>query len=233
MQRALAPALVIDEKGASAAQQDVARLKVAIHEVVVASGEEKLRETDEIVFEGLFVEGNAGELEEVVFEVVQVPGDGLLVEDAARIADRVVEGAAGFDLKAREQVDGGAVDLDHGRGDAIAGAIPGEEFEEGGIAQILLEVGAAAEIFGIDFGDGQGVAAEMTGKFEEGRVFLADVVEDADGAGLVVGEANDFAAGTAEFALYRLDSRGRRVEMLLEKILENAHRDESSRSSGR
>ena len=62
----------------------------------------------EVVFESLLVEGNAGEAKEVVLEVVQVPGDGLAVEAGARIADFVVEVAAGFDLEARQDGDDSA-----------------------------------------------------------------------------------------------------------------------------
>jgi hypothetical protein len=78
-----------------------------------------------------------------------------------------------------------------------------------------------AEIFGVDFRDGEAVAAKMFGKGEEGGVFFADVVENADGGAEAGGEADNFAAGASEFTLKRLDVLDRRVKMLLEEIFEN------------
>ena len=79
------------------------------------------------------------------------------------------------------------------------------------------------EVFGVNFWDGKTVAAKMFGEFEEGGVFFADAIENADGPAFLVGQPNDFAAGAAEFALQRHDAVGRRVEMLLEEFLENVH----------
>src|SRR5436309_14419046 len=63
----------------------------------------------------------------------------------------------------------------------------------------------------------------MFGEFEEGGVFFADAIENADGPAFLVGQPNDFAAGAAEFALQRHDAVGRRGEMVLEEFLENVH----------
>ena len=57
---------------------------------------------------------------------------------------------------------------------AVAGAIGAEELEERGVAEVFFEVGALAQIFGIDFGHRQAVAAKMPGEFEEGDVLFAD-----------------------------------------------------------
>jgi len=58
-----------------------------------------------------------------------------------------------------------------------------KEFEEGGVAEIFFEIGAMVERFTINFRDGQAVAAEVAGEFEESEIFFADVVENADGGG--------------------------------------------------
>ena len=58
----------------------------------------------------------------------------------------------------------------------------------------------------------------MFREFQEGDIFFADVVENADGSGFFVGKADDFPAGAAEFALERDDARGRSVEVLLEEL---------------
>src|SRR5229473_4580146 len=80
LQSAFAAALVVDEKGIAVAQHDVAGLEVAIEKVIAGSAEKKLGEAGEIFFKGMFVEGNAGEAEEIVFEIVEIPGDGLVIE---------------------------------------------------------------------------------------------------------------------------------------------------------
>ena len=81
-------------------------------------------------FEGLLVEGDSGEAEEVVLEVVEIPGNGLAIETGARIADLVVEVASGFDLKAREDGDNLAIGVDGARGDDVAVAMCAEKFEK-------------------------------------------------------------------------------------------------------
>ena len=136
----------------------------------------------EIVLQRLLVEGDAGEAQKVVLEIVQVPGDGLAVEARARIADLVVQVAAGLDLKARQHGDDLAIGFDDLRGDGVAGAIGAEEFEERGVAEIFFEVGALAQILGIDLRHGQAMAAKMAGELEEGDILFAHGIENADGA---------------------------------------------------
>ncbi len=63
----------------------------------------------------------------------------------------------------------------------------------------------------------------MFGKFEKGNVLFAHAIENADGADLFVGKANDLAARAAELHLERLDALGRCVKMLLEELFENVH----------
>jgi hypothetical protein len=218
LQGAFAAALIVDEKGIAVAEHDVAGLEIAIEEIIARGAEEEISEAAEIVFEGLLVERDAGEAEKIVFEIVEVPGDGLAIEAGNGIADSVVQIEAGFDLEAREDGDDFAIGFDNFRSDICGGAMFGEKFEEGGIAEIFLEIGAVGEVFGVDLGDGKTVAAKMFGEFEKGDVFLADAVEDADGGGFFVREADDFAAGAAEFALERLNARWRRVEVLLEEF---------------
>ncbi len=76
-----------------------ARLEIAIEEIVVIGEEQKFGEAREINFKRLLVKGNSRKTEEVVLEVVQIPGNGLTVETRSRIANLVVQVAAGFDLK--------------------------------------------------------------------------------------------------------------------------------------
>src|SRR5207249_11205272 len=57
-------------------------------------------------------------------------------------------------------------------------------------------------------------------------------LKNANRGDAVVGQADDFAAGAAEFTLQRLNPRGRGVEMLLEEAFKNiqGHRFPSIRS---
>ena len=221
MQSAFAAALIIDEKGIAVAQQDVARLEVAIEKVIARGAEKEFGEAAEIVLEGLFIEGNAGEAEKIIFEIVQVPGDGLALEAGDGIANVVIQVAAGFHLETREHGDHLAIGFDDLRSNVFAGAILGKEFEERGVAEVFFEIRPVVEVFGINFRNGKAVTAKMFGEFEESGVFFADAVENADGVVFFIGQPDDFAAGATEFALERDDALGGRVEMLLEELFEN------------
>jgi len=155
-------------------------LEVAVEKIIARGAEEKIGEAAEIVFEGLLVEGDAGQTEKIIFEIVEVPGDGLAVEAGDGIADAVVEVAGGFYLEAWENGDYFSVGFDDLGRDRCALAIFREEFEERGVTEVFFEVGALVEIFGVNFWDGEIVFAKMPGEGEEGGVFFADVVQDAD-----------------------------------------------------
>src|SRR5260370_3020497 len=138
LQSAFAAALVVDKKGITVAQHDVAGLEVAVEKIIARSTEKKFGETSEVFLKGLFVERDAGEAEEIVFEIVQIPGNGLAVEAGIGIADAVIQIAAGFDLEARENGDNFAIGFDYFGSDLLAGAILGKEFEERGVAEVFF-----------------------------------------------------------------------------------------------
>ena len=187
MKSAFAAALIVDEERIAVAQHDVAGLEVAVEKVIARGAEKEFGEAAEIIFESLFIERDPGEAEEIVFEIVEVPGDGLAIETGDGIADAVVQVTGGFDLEAREDCNDFAIGFDHLGSDDSTGAIFGKEFEKRGVAEVFFEIRALAEIFGVNFRDGQAVAAKMFGEFEEGGVFFADTVENADGAGFFAG----------------------------------------------
>src|SRR5260370_22912357 len=178
LQSAFAAALIVDKVRLAVAQQNVARLKIAVKKIIVRGSEQKLGEAIEVVFEGLFAEGNTSEAKKIVFEIVQIPSYGLAVEAGAGIANGIVQIAGGFHLEAREDGDNFAVGLDDCRGDGFAGAIFHQEFEKRGVAKIFFEVGAVIQIFGIDFGNRETVTAKVPGEFEEGDVFFAPAIEN-------------------------------------------------------
>jgi hypothetical protein len=177
------------------AEHDVAGLEVAVEKIIPRRAEKKIGETIEIVFKRMLVEGDTCQAEKIIFEIVEIPSDGLPIETGDGIADGVIEIAAGFDLKAREDGDDPFVGFDDLRGDGAALAIFREKFKERGVAEVFFEIGAVIQIFGVDFGDGEMMFAKMFGEAEEGGVFFADVVENADGGAGAGGETDNFAAG--------------------------------------
>jgi len=209
--------LIVEEVRLAVAQHDVARLVVAIEEKITWGSEKEVGEAFEIVFEGLFVEWDAGEAKEIVFEIVEVPDDGLTVKAAARVADAVIQVAAGFDLEARKCFYDSTIEVDDVRLDGWTGAMLREEMEKRGVAEVFFEVGAFVDGVAVDFRHGKAVTAEVAGEFEEGEIFFADVIEDADGRGPSGREASDLTAGAAELALKRDDALSGFVEMGFEE----------------
>src|SRR5467141_1128088 len=161
LQSAFAAALIIHKKGIAVAQQDVGGLEVAVEKVIARSAQQKFREAAKIVLQGLFVEGDAGETEEIIFEIVQIPRDGLAIEAGDGIADTVVQITAGFDLEAGQHGDHFAIGFDDWRSNVFAGAVFGEEFEEGGITEVFLEISALVQSFGVNFRNGKAMPAKM------------------------------------------------------------------------
>src|SRR6266446_1747795 len=141
LQSAFAAALVVDEKGIAVAQHDVAGLEVTVKKIIARGAEKKFGETSEVFLKSMFVEGDAGEAEEIVFEIVQIPGDGLAVETGIGIADFVIQVAAGFHLKAGENGDNLAIGFDHLGEDVFTSAVIGKELEERGVAKVFFKIG--------------------------------------------------------------------------------------------
>ena len=217
LQRAFAAALVVQKKRLTVAQHDIARLEIPIEKIIVAGGEQKLRQAGEIMLQRLFIEGHAGEPQKIILEIVQIPGDGLAIEAGARIAYFVIQIAASLDLKTRQHSRHFAIRFNRLRSDGLAGTICAEEFEECRIAQVFFKVGALAQILRINLRHRQSAAAKMPGEFKESDILLAHGIEDADGADSFAGEPDDGTPRAAELALKRLHVFGRQLVMLLEE----------------
>src|SRR5208282_643932 len=158
---------------------------------------------------------------------IQIPRDGLAIEAGARIAHLVVQIASRLDLKTRQQGDNFSIGRDGFGSDGRAVAMIREKLKERGAAEILFEISAVAQIFGINLGHRQTVTAKVPGKFEEGDIFFTHIIENADRADFAAAataiEPDDLAPRPAELALQRLHPLNRRVEMLLEESFENFH----------
>src|SRR5438094_1929801 len=80
LQSAFAATLIVDEIRIAVAQKDVAGLKVAIEKIIARGAEKEFGEAAEVVFQSLFIEGDAGGARKMEFELVKVQGDGLGAE---------------------------------------------------------------------------------------------------------------------------------------------------------
>src|SRR5260370_13233102 len=139
-----AATLIVNEEGVAVAQHDVAGLEVAVEKIIARCAEKKFGKASEIFLEGMFVEGDASEAEEIVFEIVQIPSDGLAVEAGIGIADFIIQVAAGFHLEAGQHGDNLAIGFDDLGGDIFASAVVGKELEERGVAEVFFKIGAVA-----------------------------------------------------------------------------------------
>ena len=106
-------------------------------------------------------------------------------------------------------------------------AIRREKFKQRRVAEILFEISALAQVFGIDFRHWQAMPAKMPRKFKERDVLFAHVIENANGADRGSrcggGKADDLAAGAAQLTLQRLDPIRGKVKMPLEQLAQNIH----------
>ena len=224
LQRAFAAALVIEKEGLAVAQHDVARLEIAIEKVVAGGAQQEFRQAAEIVFQRLLVEGNAGEPEKVILEIIQIPGDGLAVEAGARIADFVIQIAAGFDLKARQHGDNFAIGLDRLGSDVLAGTIGARETQRAWCRPGLLRDKRPGSNPRRRSPAPAGRGGENAGKIRgRRRSPRARHRECRWRCGCSPESRMIFASRAAELALQRLHPLRRRVEMLLKKFFENVH----------
>ena len=172
----------------------------------------------------MFVERNAGQPEKIILEVIQIPGDRLAIEAGARIADLVIQIAAGLHLKARQHSHDFAICLDRLGSNLIAGAILREKFEQRRVAEVLFEICALAQIFRINFRNRQPCRRKCRENSRKRDILFTHAVQNADRAGSppvsrMILRPEPPSSPAAAHPL------SRRVEMLLEKLSENVHED--------
>ena len=209
LQRPFAAALIIHKIGIAVAQHHVPGLEIPVKKVIAGGAQQKLRQAAKIIFQGLFVEGDAGEPEKIIFEIIQIPGDGLAVEAGAWITNFVIQIAPGFDLKAWQHGHNLAIGFHRLGCDVLAGAVFREKLKERRVSQVFFEIGAVIQIFRVNLRHRQAVPAKMLGEFEESGVFFAHAIKNADGAHFFARKPYDLAPRPAELALQRLHPHGR------------------------
>ena len=140
------------------AQHDVARLKIPIEKVIEVRAQQKLRQAAEIVFQRLLVEGNAGEPEKIIFEIIQIPGDGLAIE-AARADSKLCNSNRGRLRSESAATRPQLCDMPRPPAGAMffAGAIFREKLKKRRVSEILFEISALAQILRINFRHRQSV----------------------------------------------------------------------------
>src|SRR5690242_2933314 len=111
-------------------QHDVAGLEIPVQKIIARRAEQELRQAVKIVLQRLFVKGNAGKPEEIVFEIVQIPGNRLAIEAAPGITDFVVQVAAGLDLEARQHAHDFAIGFHRRWSNVLPSAILGKKLEK-------------------------------------------------------------------------------------------------------
>src|ERR1700738_1796285 len=223
LQRAFAPALVVNEKRPAVTQQDVARLKISIEEIITRSAQQKVCQAAEIVFQRMFVKGTAREPQKIIFEVIQIPRDRLPIEAADRIAHLVIQIAARFHLKTWQDRHDFAISLHNGRSDVFALAIFRQKLKQGRVPEIFLEIRALAQILAVNFRHRQATPSKMLREFQKRNVLFAHPVQNADRAVSFAAQPDDLAARAAKLSLQRLNALHRRAKMLLKQFVEYVH----------
>ena len=180
--------------------------------------QQEFRQAAEIVFQRLFVEGNAGQAKKVILEVIQVPGDGLPVEAGPRIAHLVIQIAPSLDLEPRQYGYDFAIGLNRLRSNVLASAILRKKLKKRRAAQVFFQISIVRQIFSINFRNGQTVLAKVPGKFEESDILFTDVVQNTNRTELPTAEPDDLSTRAPEFSLERLYLLSRRVEGLGKKL---------------
>src|ERR1700730_4323377 len=142
LQRTFAAALIIHKEGLAVAQHDITRLKIPVKEIVTRSAQQKIRQAAEIVFKRTLVERNARKPEKIVFEIVQVPRDGLPIEATDWIAHFIIQVAGRFHLKSRQHRNHLVIGLHDRCRDVLALAIRGEKLEKSRVTKVFFEISA-------------------------------------------------------------------------------------------
>ena len=125
----------------------------------------------------------AGQPEKIILEIIQVPGNRLAIKARARVADFVIHVAPGFHLEARQHLHHLYIGVHHGGGNVFACAIRHQKLKQRGVAQVLLDVSAVAQIVGVYLRDGQAVTAEMARELQKRDILFPHVIQNADRAG--------------------------------------------------
>src|SRR6185312_235361 len=124
---------------------------------------------------------------------------------------------------ARQNLKHAAIIFHDGWSHSIAGAILREKIEQGHVAEVLFQISAFAQPFGIDFRDRQAMLAKVHRELQESGILFPHAIQDSNRTLTSVGQSNDAATRTSQLTLQRLDSFYWGMKILLEKLAEDVH----------
>ena len=218
---ATAAALVVDEAGLSILEHNIPGLEIAVEEGLRGHGEEVGLEPFEIGLQLQFVEFRPDELEEVVFEVIEVEIDHLRVERLLRITHRPVEPVGTFELQAGQLTDRGKEEVPLLR--IIFSALPAacEGVIERLRAEVFLEITEAVLRHGQHLRHRQSLGVEMAAEGDESAVFVG---VRSDGTDDAAGRAGHPAVGAVTAGNRKgLRSKRRGAEMIRIELKQSVH----------
>ena len=170
LHRPPATALEVDEAGLPVPDHHVARLEVAVHEDLSFKGERVRAHAVEVVLQPDLVELEARELQEIVFEIVEVEVHHPGVELPVGEADAPVHAFAHLELHGGQQGHRVVqpVPLFLREGAVREGGF--QELEQLSLAQVLLDIGHPVRRHAVHGGGVEPVVAELRVEREEGAV---------------------------------------------------------------
>ena len=182
VERSFPSALEVNEPRFAILYHDVAALEVAVHEGVGRTVKQHVAHLLEVVLQPVFLKFQTGCFQEAVFEVVQVPKHGALVELGLRIAMREVESFRSGKLYGREQTDGLAEQFFFFFREGVGDASLLDGVEEERVAQVFLQVEQLVVRYAEHLRYGQVLLLEVFRHVEERLVFFFRCAVYADEA---------------------------------------------------
>jgi len=146
LQGSSSPTLVVDKVRPFLFYHDIGRLEIPEQEVVGALLKQVVSKPAEIIFQGLFVEGNAHQFEEVVLEVVEIPHHGVAVESGSGVALAEINAIPAFELQVDQAFEAGFVESYHGW--IVGVTVYPVEKHDG--AQVFQQVAVGLIVDGVD-----------------------------------------------------------------------------------
>ena len=171
-ERAFASALEIDEPRFTVLDHDIPALEVSVHEGSRRTAEQYIAHLHEVVFQLVFLEIQSRSFQETIFEVVQIPEDGTLVEFSLWIATVEVKSVSTGKLDARKQTDGLAEQFLFLFGEGVGDAAFLDGMEKEGVTQVFLQVAGLVFRYAYHLRYGQVLLLEMFRHVEERFIFF-------------------------------------------------------------
>ena len=162
IERAFASALKVDKPRFPVFYHHITTLKITIHESSGRTAEQDIAHFLEIIFQFVFLKLHTGSFQEAIFEVIQIPQNGALVELRLRITTGKIKSIRPGKLNSRKQTDRFAKQLFFlfGKNTGSTSFLYG--MEQQSIAQIFLQIIGFIFRGNAHFGNRQSTFAEVS-----------------------------------------------------------------------